>query len=82
MIHLFNRRELTVTPDLQELRRVRDVLDSNHIAYKVKTSTSLGSSAVRDGRPGSTFGANAHTAAMYTIYVRRDDLEYAAHLIK
>ena len=82
MIHLFNRAELLLTPDLQELNRIRDILDSNQIGYKVKTNATLGSSSERDGRPGNTFGVNSHTAAMYTIYVRRNDLEYAAHLIK
>jgi len=81
MIHLFNRAELLITPDLQELNRVRDILASNQIAHKVKANTTLGSSAARDGRTGNTLGANSHTAAIYTIYVRRGDLEYAAHLI-
>ena len=81
MIHLFNRTELLLTPDLQELNRIRDILASNQIEYRVKANTTLGSSAARDGRPGNTLGANSHSATMYTIYVRRDDLEYAAHLI-
>ena len=81
MIHLFNRTELLLTPDLQELNRIRDILDSNQIEYRVKTNITLGSSPVRDGRPGNTLGANAHSATMYTIYVRRGDLECAEHLI-
>ena len=81
MIHLFNRAELFLTPDLQELNRIRDILACNQIEYRVKANTPLGSSATRDGRPGNTLGANTHSATMYTIYVRRNDLEYAAHLI-
>ena len=82
MIHLFNRRELTLTPDMKELNRICEILAANHIRYRVKSSTTLGSSGVRDGRSGNTFGINSHSSTMYTIYVRRDDLEYAAHLIK
>ena len=81
MIHLFNRTELLLTQDLQELNRIQDILAYNQIEYRVKANTTLGSSAARDGRPGNTLGANAHAARMYTIYVRRDDLKYAAHLI-
>ena len=81
MIHLFNRTELLITQDLQELNRIQDILAYNQIEYRVKANTTLGSSAARDGRPGNTLGANAHAATMYTIYVRRDDLKYAAHLI-
>ena len=81
MIHWFNRTELLLTQDLLEMNRIRDILDSNQIEYRVKANTTLGSSAARDGRPGNTLGANSLVATMYTVYVRRDDLEYAAHLI-
>ena len=82
MLHLFNRRELAQSSDIKERNQICEILASNHIQYRVKSSTTLGSSAVRDGRPGNTFGNNYHTPTMYTIYVRREDLEYAAHLIK
>ena len=82
MIHLFNRAELILTQDITELNQICGILASNRIRYRVKSNTTLGSSGARDGRPGNTFGNSSHSPIIYTIYVRRDDLEYAAHLIK
>lgn len=81
MIHVFNRAELMLTQDLQELNRIRSLLEKNRIPYRIKSNTTLASSAVRDGRPGNVMGING-TAIMYTIYVQRKDLEHAAYLIK
>ena len=82
MIHMLNRAELILTQDLTQLNEICGILASNRIRYRVKSSTTLSSSGVRDGRPGNTFGNSSHSPTIYTIYVRRDDLEYAAHLIK
>ena len=81
MIHIFNRAELLSASNLEELSKVRDALDANGMDYKVKSKTTLGSSAVRNGRAGSTYGAVPMSDAMYTVYVRRDDLDRAKNLI-
>ena len=81
MIHLFNRRELVLTPSMEEVIRIRSMLEANRIEYTVKTKTTLVSSSVRHGRPGNIPGVNQNTTAMYAVYVRREDLEYAAHLL-
>ena len=81
MIHLLNRAELILTPSMEEVIRIRSILEANRIAYRVKTTTTLGASSVRHGRPGNVPGVNQNTTVMYAVYVRRQDLEYAAHLL-
>ena len=81
MIHIFNRAELLITSNFEELSKVRDALDAKGIGYKVKSKTSLGSSTVRNGRAGSTIGAVPMSDAMYAVYVRRDDLDRAKNMI-
>ena len=81
MIHIFNRAELLITSKLEKLAKVRDVLDANGLDYKVKYKAALGSSTSRNGRAGSTCGAVPMSDAMYTVYVRRNDLDCAKNLI-
>ena len=81
MINLFNRAELILTPSMEEVIRIRSILEANRIPYKVKTMTTFGASSVRHGRPGNIPGRNQNTTVMYAVYVRRDDLEYAKHLL-
>ena len=81
MIHIFNRAERLMTSNLEVLSRVRDALDAKGIDYKVKSKTALGSSTVRNGRAGSTFGVVPMLDAMYAVYVRRDDLDRAKNII-
>ena len=81
MIHLLNRRELFLTPSMEEVIRIRSILEANRIEYTVKTKTMLASSSVRHGRSGNIPGVNQSATAMYSVYVRREDLEYAEHLL-
>ena len=81
MIHIFNRAELLTTSNLEKLSGVRDALDAKGIDYKVKSQTSLGSTTARNGRAGTTYGAVPMSYALYTVYVRRDDLDRAKNLI-
>ena len=81
MIHIFNRAELLTTSNLEKLSGVRDALDAKGIDYKVKSQTSLGSTTARNGRAGTTYGAVPMSDALYTVYVRRDDLDRAKNLI-
>lgn len=82
MIHIFNRKELAITWSMEEMVHVCGILDANGIEYSVKTNRTLASSPARDGRAGSTPGINQNSVILHSIYVRRDDLEYAANLIK
>jgi len=66
---------------MEEVIRIRNILEANRIEYTVKTKTTIASSSGRHGRPGNTPGVNQSAAAMYAVYVRREDLEYAAHLL-
>ena len=81
MIHILNRAELLTTSNLEKLSGVRDALDAKGIDYKVKSKTSLGSTTARNGRAGTTYGAVPMSDALYTVYVRRDDLDRAKNLI-
>ena len=83
MITVFNRKELLTTFSLEEQSRVRDILSSNGIDYKVKTVNPSARSYVGGsgrGRGGS-FGINSDAAYQYYIYVRAGDYDLARSLI-
>ena len=82
MIHIFNRAELILTPDLPMVQQIRQTLEEAGMEYRVVVKNSLAASPVRSGRAGNIPGHISGTADMYTIYVRRSDLAYAEHLIK
>ena len=83
MITLFNRKELLITMDMTKLTRVKEVLTSNQIDYKIKTSnlqsaSLMGSSRSRTG----SFGINQRYSYEYRIYTHKNDHERASHLIR
>ncbi len=81
MLTIFNRRELFFTYDMNERVRICDILRSNSIDYRLKTvnatNTLGGGSRHRTG----SFGINTDYAYEYHIYVHKDKLELAKHLI-
>lgn len=84
MITVFNRKELTVTFDMNEQTRIRKVLSEEGIDYTVKTVNRLSSSPFSAGnrvRTG-TYGQNTEVMIEYIIYVKRADYERALELIK
>ncbi len=84
MITLFNRKELTVTFDLNEQARLRKVLAEDGIDYTVKTVNRLSASPFSAGsrvRTG-TYGQNTEVMIEYVIYVKRADYDRALELIK
>ena len=83
MITPFNRKELTVTFDLNEQARIRKVLAEEGIDYTVKTVNRLNSSSFSSGsrvRTG-TYGQNTEVMIEYIIYVKRVDYERALGVI-
>ena len=82
MIHIFNRAELILTPDLPMVQRIRHTLEEAGMEYRVVVKNSLAMSTARSGRAGNVPGNTSGSSDMYTIYVRRADLAYAEHLIK
>ena len=84
MITLFNRKELTVTFDLNEQARVRTLLAAEGIDYSVKTVNRLSASQISSGsrlRTG-TYGQNTEAMIEYSIYVKKTDYERAAKAIQ
>ena len=82
MITFFNRKELLITMDMTRLTRVKEVLTSNQIDYRIKTSnlqsaSIMGSSRSRTG----SFGINQRYSYENRIYTHRKDHERASHLI-
>ena len=82
LIHIFNRRELLMTYDLQRVNDLRELLRANRIDYFVKVSgprsaTSIGASRTRI----YSFGHN-RSPDRYTVYVHKADWEYAMHLLR
>ena len=79
MIHIFNRKELTITYSMQAQTRIRDILAAEGIDYRIRTS-SHDSSGSRT-RSGS-FGISAEHAYEYRFYVKKEDFDRAAQLIR
>ena len=79
MITLFNRKELTVTYDMNEQARVRTLLAGEGIDYFVKTVNRLSASSFSSGsrvRTG-TYGQNTEAMTEYIFYVKKVDYERA-----
>ena len=84
MITLFNRKELTVTFDLNEQARVRTLLAAEGIDYFVKTINRMSASPIASGsrsRTG-TYGQNTEAMIEYSIYVKKTDYERAVKAIQ
>lgn len=84
MITVFNRKQLTVTFSMEEQNKIRNILSSNGIDYRVKTINRMSPSPFAAGtrsRTG-TFGQDLNTMYEYAIYVKKQDHDRALHLIK
>jgi len=82
MITIFNRRELTITMDMNRLSEIRRILESNKIDYTLITTNLQSSSLMGSSRSrmGST-GINPIQTYEYKIFVHKDDHKKALHLI-
>ena len=86
MICSFNRKQLLVDTDPQELMRVKQILDANGIEYEIKTTTSdnvlarhfNAKAAAHMYRPYSDMDQQSY---VYYLHVRRRDLKKAKALI-
>ena len=78
MIHFFNRKELLITWNLQELSMVRDILASSGMGYRVITRRTA-----RDtGRRTGSVGLRQDAMYQYYVYVKKEDHEKARYLIQ
>ena len=84
MISIFNRAELLITYDLNQLNRARDALSQAGIDYQYRTKDLASPSPFDVGsrsRTGS-FGMDRDACVEYKLYVRKDDLSLAQSLIR
>ena len=83
MLHILNRKELTVTFSMEEQARVRQLLQDHGIGYSVKTVNRGSPSPFAAGdriRTGS-FGNRLSDMYEYVLYVHKSDYERAKALI-
>lgn len=83
MITIFNRKELFITLDMAKLAKIKEILSSNQIDYRIKTtnlqsSSFAGSSRARTG----SFGINQAYSYEYRIFTQKADHDRASHLIR
>ena len=74
MIHIFNRKELLITYDMQKQAEVRTLLQDHGIEYTIKVSN-------RSTLYMGTLGENINTLYEYKIYVKKEDYEQASAVI-
>ena len=76
MITIFNRKELTLVSDVERLSKIRHILASNHIDYKIRFSTPVpGGGRYNSG----TFGKEG---PCYIIHVKKNNYDEAMFAIK
>ena len=78
LLPLFGWRELTVTQDMGMLSRITAALEQGGVPYRVR-SQNMGHDNRRSGLLGS-FGENPQYSLLHQLFVRKADLERAAHL--
>ena len=84
MITVFNRKELFSTYLMSKQSEIRNILSNNKIDYTLKTINRKSPSPLSAGaraRTG-TLGENLDLAYEYIFFVKKQDFEQAAHLIK
>ena len=82
MITLFNRQELYTTYKVDDLARIRQILEANNINYKLRTVGQIGTSSMPMGRSRSIPVSSSFGSTQFIIYVHSSDLEYASYLIR
>ena len=78
MISLLNRREVTVTHDMNRLNQLREKLDGAGIEHIVRNNRNRTFTA---GRSRGVPNVDADYAYEYGIYVHRDDYQKARDLL-
>lgn len=79
----WKRRELYVGNSIQELNRIRDILDANHIPYDWKTGGEAASARnmAPRGEIAGRWGEGSESGAISYLYVSKDDFENAGRLV-
>lgn len=82
MITIFNRKELTMTMDMQKQGQIRDILRNHDIEYDVRTMNLAGPNAMSARGGSGSFGLNLAQSVEYKIYVKKKDYDKAQYLIR
>ena len=84
MIHIFNRKQLLATFNMEQQAKVRTLLHDNGIDYQVKTANRSGASVLSPNTRGRTGSLRNPMEDMYEylIYVKKEDHERVAALIR
>ncbi|HCT63456.1 MAG TPA: hypothetical protein DIC19_05090 [Erysipelotrichaceae bacterium] len=83
MITIFNRKELFITLDMAKLTRVKEILSSNQIDYRIKTTNLQSASFVGSSRSRTgSFGVNQTYSYEYRVFTHKADHARASHLIR
>ena len=80
---LFNKENVYIGYSLEELSKVREVLENEGIKYSYKSvnrSEQWSGLGTRRGKFGS-YGINMDYEKQYTVYVHRKDFEKAKHQV-
>lgn len=84
MITVFNRRELTVTMDMRRQADIARALSKADIPYTIRTKDLQNAPLMGGSGRGhlGSFGVNQDFSCEYKFFVRREDYERAAALIR
>ena len=74
MITIFNRREVSLTFDVNKLARIRETLSSHDIDYKIKIFNRGGNNFANSSRARiGNFGIHVEYGQEYAVYVKKED---------
>jgi len=82
MITIFNRREVCLTFDVHKLARIREILSSHGIDYKIKSFNRGGNSFGVNSRVRlGNFGIHVEYGPEYAVFVKKEDYEEVMGLL-
>lgn len=79
----WKRSELWCGVSMQEFNRILDILSANHVRYEWRPAGETFSARNMSPRTEvmGRWGTDPEVSAEYKIYVEKEQLEYARHLI-
>lgn len=82
MITVFNRKELAVTYSIKRQSEIRGILEANQIDYVIDTNGTVMRNVGGNRMMLSQVWEKPEQGTEYKIYVKKQDYERAAQLIK
>ena len=80
---LFSKEDVYIGYSIEELSKVREILEKDSIKYTYKVVNRSGQLSRRGTRRGSfgSYGLNMDYTKQYAVYVHRKDFEKAKYLV-